>query len=196
MEQVIGLISQLVAQLNSAVFVLLIILAFSFILAVKIGGWLTSFKIDKERLSKFEARTEKFIEIATKVDLIYQYVNPNMPAKRSSPISLTDIGKEISTKIHADEIFARVKHEAKEYLVRSNREKNAYDIQIACIEWAKKDLLTKLVSDEIGLMKQIAFEKGILLEDVLVIFGVMMRDSIFKDMNIPLTKVDEHEPKM
>ena len=183
-----------IEQLNSSVIILLVLLVLAFFLLYKIGGWINNFEHDKKRLDKFEEKTEKFIEIATKVDLIYQHVNPNLAVKNTSPLSLTEAGKKMQKEMNADIVFNRIVASEKEKILKSHKEKNAYDIQMACVEWSKKYTLPLLTEVELDVIKKVAFNNGILLEDVLAILGIMMRNHILKELEISIADVDIHAP--
>lgn len=195
MIEVLKILAQ---QLNSAVFVLLLLLVLAFILTSKISGWIVYLKTDRKRLDKFEKKTEDsmntLVELKTKVNLIYQIVNPNIPIKATSPLSLTTVGEKMKEQMNADIIFNRIVGSEKANILKSHQEKNAYDIQMACIEWAKHNVPSLLTTEELSSIKKIAFDNGILLEDVLEILGMMMRDNILQELSMSIVDVDLHTP--
>jgi hypothetical protein len=183
---------QIISQLNSSVFVLLAILLIAFLATFKIGGWKQTFIHHSDRLDKAEKICDNVIAIQTKVDLIYSLVNPNSPTRSASPISLTPIGIDIVRNIKADDIF--VKHANKLInMVENKKPKNAYDIQQVSFEVAKKEFVNLLDEAELQCVKQEAFTRGILVEDVLGVFGVLLRNKILADKNIPIADVDKHD---
>lgn len=90
--------------------------------------------------------------------MIYQNTNPNKTIQVHSPISLTSLGKDIKNKINGAGIFAKYKRKLCDFVEKTNI-KNAYDIQ------------TESFKDE-------AFYRGMIVEDVIAIFGVLLEKSI------------------
>lgn len=186
-----AVLDHLIGQLNSSVFVLLVMLLFAFFASFKVGGWKATFVHHSDRLDKAEKICDNVIAIQTKVDLIYSLVNPNSPTRAASPISLTAVGEDIVRKIHANDIFTLYVKKLVS-LVEGKNPKNAYDIQQASFEVAKKDLMNLLNEEQLKAVKQEAFSRGILVEDVLGVFGVLLRNKILADKNIPIAEVDRH----
>src|SRR5688500_12621816 len=95
----------LLDKLNSSVFVLIAILILTFVMLFKIGKWFgqwsEKFSQQDQKLTNLSNMSEKVIVMQTKIDLIYQLVNPNAPIKAASPISLTKVGEEIAARINA-----------------------------------------------------------------------------------------------
>lgn len=183
---------KLTEQLNSSVFFLLVIFIVLIYLVYKLGGWAKTFQHQEKRLDNVESLSERVIKIETKVDLIYQHVNPHSTVKSYSPLGLTSSGKEIAAKIDADTLLNKYLSVLSKEVDLANP-KNAYDIQEKSVQVAKEKLLTLLSSDELTLIKQEAFSKGILVEDVMLIFSVMLRDKILQAKQIPLSDVDKHK---
>ncbi|MFI5391517.1 MAG: hypothetical protein ACHQYQ_09155 [Bacteriovoracales bacterium] len=188
MEQII---LKLVEQLNSSVFVLISILFFAGYLAYKMGAWKQIFFHHTDRLEKIESMKDSVIEIKTKVDLIYQYSNPNSPVRSQSPVSLTDIGKEIQKKINALEIFQNYAVKLIG-MVEGKNPQTAYDIQQTSFEVAKRELIKLLNEDELKMVKNEAFNRGILVEDIMGIFGVLLRNKILEDKKLSIADVDKN----
>ncbi len=92
-----AIISRLIAQLNSSMFVLLGIPIVVAVLLFKMGGWKERFVHHAERMNKFDSLNE--------VDLIYNNTNPRKVVASNSPLSLTDPGKEMAEACRAREIF-------------------------------------------------------------------------------------------
>lgn len=190
--QAIGL--ELIKQLNSSVIVLLCLLILAFIVIFYVGKWAEKFKHQDDKIKHIQNLSEKVIIISTKVDLIYQFVNRNSPVANGSPLMLTPIGTDIVQKIGANEIFAKYVEKLKQE-VNAQSPKNAYDIQLAAMKTAKEKLLTLLVDSELAGVKQEAYIRGILVEDVLSVFGILLRDHILREKGIPVSDVDLHEAK-
>lgn len=185
---------KLIEQLNSSVFVLIAILVLAFLATFKLGGWKQIFLHHDGRIQKVERIADTVIGIQTKVDLIYSLVNPNAPTRAASPIGLTPVGEDIVRKINAEDIFKA--HAVKLIsMVDGKNPKNAYDIQQASFEVAKKEFINLLNEAQLKCVKEEAYKRGLLVEDVLGIFGVMLRNKILEDRKIPIADVDKHAGK-
>lgn len=185
-----AILSKLLSELNTSVFVLLVLLIATGWMLYKIGGWKQTFSHHAGRIEKAERIADTVISIQTKVDLIYSLVNPNSPTRAASPISLTPVGHEIVTAISAEDIFKA--HAVKlAAIVEGRNPKNAYDIQQISFDVAKKEFFNLLNENELRMVKEQAFKRGILAEDVMTVFGVLLRNKILADKNIPIAEVDK-----
>lgn len=188
-----AVLSKLIDQLNSSVFVLLGILACTGWALYKIGKWTAIFKHHDEKILKIEGLAEKVVVMGTKVDLIYQIVNPNRPVAAMSPISLTDKGKQIAENIKANTVLQKYVAKLSPEIDAENP-KNAYDIQIAAMKIAKEKMLTLLNEEELTMIKQEAYNRGLLVEDVMSVFGVLLRNHVLNQKGMPISDVDKHSP--
>ncbi len=186
-----SIILKLIEKLNSSVFVLILILAVAMFIIYRIGKWTEKFKNQDDRISKAQDTSDKIIALSTKVDLIYQYVNPHPTVIARSPITLTDIGKEIETKIEANKILNKYITKLTKGIELSSPQ-NAYDIQVASMEAAKTKMIELLSEEELVLVKQEAYNRGILPEDVMSVFGVLLRNYILNTKGMPISDVDKH----
>lgn len=185
---------KLIDQLNSSVVVLMLILILAFVLTYKIAAWLTAwtqrFDHHASRIEKIENMNHILISTQTKVDLIYQFVNPNATTRAASPIGLTPVGERVVSDIGALEIF---KNHALNLTstVKAKNPKNAYDIQQISFDVAKRQLIELLKESELKTIKEAAYKRGLLVEDILSVFGVLLRNKILEDMKIPIAEVDK-----
>lgn len=122
--------------------------------------------------------------------MINQFTNPNAPTKSQSPISLTPVGLKISENIGATNIFEKHKEKLLN-AVDSKCPKTAYDIQFVSFEVAKNDMINFLDEQDLLVVKNEAYNRGILVEDVMGVFGVLLRNEILKIKGIPLAEVDK-----
>lgn len=119
--------------------------------------------------------------------------NPLMQS--NSPISLTELGKQVAKEIQADVLindnWTRIS-KALEPL----KGKNAYDIQQYCIVTA--DVESSLFFDDrtIDKVKSYAFNKGMPVQMYLRMLGLLIRDRFFKENDIPLNEVDNSDPNI
>lgn len=206
-------ISLLIQQLNSSVAVLLVILIALFIVIYKAGGLIQKYKDHKERLGKVEndinkiplveaknailaeriEKTERLcdeiVAIKTKVDLIYQNTQRNPTVVSNSPIIISKKGAEIAESLDAEKIFSKY---SKVLIGEIEKEQpaTAYDIQQLAMQIAKEKMETYFNADEIVAVKNQAFENGLLVEDIMAIFGVLLRDAYLELKDIPLSEVD------
>ena len=111
--------------------------------------------------------------------------------KAQSLISLTDLGREIAKDIDAEKIFER--HQVK--LVEKVKEKapiNAYDIQQCSFSIVREEMIKLLSEDELVKIKKVAFDRGLLVEDIMPVFEIYLRDKILDDTGIPIPEVDNY----
>lgn len=186
-----AVLSKLFAELNTGVFVLLVILGAVGWMLVNVGKYSERFLQHEKKIDKVQNLAERVIELKTKVDLIYQNTNPHRTVEARSPISLTPTGMEIAAKLNANVILQR-------YIEKLTREvelenpKNAYDIQLAAMKVAKEKMLSCLKEDELTAIKNEAYARGLLAEDIMSVFGVMLRDHILNLKHLPIADVDKH----
>ena len=80
-----ALLLALIGKLNSSVFVLLLILIITCIVLYKLGYWAHKFAAHDKHVENIEGLARDVVSLTTKVDLIYQFVNPHSEvSKRES----------------------------------------------------------------------------------------------------------------
>ena len=183
------LILKLMAQLNSSVFILVGIFAVVCFGIYKVGRLVEKFGHHEERIERLTSLSETVVELRTKIDLIYQPTNPNSPLRAFSPISLTPIGEEISAQVKADEILRKYLPKL-ESEVENESPKSAYDIQMSSMAVVKKNLLKLLDEKELMSVKQEAYNRGLLVEDIVSVFGVLLRNNILVKKGFSISEVD------
>ena len=179
------LVSKLIDELNSSVFVLLAMLAASFLMAFRIGKWTQQFSHQDQKINSLQGLSEKIIVLQTKVDLIYQNTHPNKVVGSFSPTSLTETGLDIARRVNASKILD-LHFESLDALVQTLQPESAYDIQVAAFRIAKEGLLPLLDAATFIALKNEAYSNGILLEDILMIFGVLLRNKILMRSGISI----------
>jgi hypothetical protein len=189
-----AIFNKLIEQLNSSVFVLLGILFCTGWALYKIGKWTEKFQTHEDKITKVEGLAEKVVVMSTKVDLIYDHtLGARGVVAAHSPFTLTDKGKEIADKIKANTILEK-------YLpklmgeIDSVNPSNAYDIQMATIKFAKEKMISYLDESELVAVKQQAYENGLLVEDIMAIFGILLRDRVLNKRGLPISDVDKNMP--
>jgi len=190
-----ALLTHLMNQLNSSVFILLAILFVVFWSIYKIGSWKERFLGYSNKMDKVDAMHDKMIELTTKVDLIYQNTNPRSLVASQSPLDLTDLGRKVADAIDATSLFESYRQGLLDSIEkRCPANSNAYDIQVAALDIAKREFPSLLSAGEINRIKEVAYAQGILIEDVWAIFGIFLRNTLLKERNIPVLEVDKHDP--
>ncbi len=190
-----GLWNTLIQQLNGSVIILAILLIAVLIITFKSGSWISSLQEWKKNVDKHDKKIDDLQKMSAKIDIIYQRVIPNFPIKSQSPISLTESGREIMKEIHAEKIFERILPTIQDEFKKEFSEKNAYDIQTRAMAYAEENIESKLTSEEIIKVKNAAFTRGLMKDDILAIFGLLLRDKTLEDFNIPVSDVDKHAPE-
>ena len=189
----IELLTKLLEQLNSSVMVLIVILVITCVVLYKLGYWTHKFAAHDKRVEHVEGLAEKVVVLTTKVDLIYQIVNPHAPLKANSPISLTPTGSDIAKNLNADALVFKYSHALCTEIDKLSP-KTAYDIQQVTLEFAKTRMINLLNEEELLKVKQEAFNRGMLLEDVMSVFGILLRNHILQKKGVPIAEVDKHIP--
>lgn len=182
---------QIIQQLNSSVIVLLGILLASYYAVHIVTKLVEKFSHHERKLGKVDDLSEKIVELKTKVDLIYLNTHPHKVVAAMSPISITPIGEAIASKINAPALFEKYASELMKCVEEKNP-KNPYDIQVTSMAVAKERMLQLLDATEINRIKEEAFQKGLLLEDIMALFGVFLRDRILLGRGIAISEVDQH----
>ena len=168
---------------------MLILIAVLYII-YKVGQWEGKSVLHKERIDKVEGFRDMVVELGAKVDLILQYTKPKALLESKSPISLTERGVEISDAMSANTLFEKYKDELQKRVDEKEPE-TAYDIQEKSFSVVKSDFSELLNDEELSNLKQVAFNKGIELDEIIQIFGIILRDYILNIRDIPISDVDK-----
>ncbi len=203
----VNIFTQLIDQLNSAVFILLIIL-FALVYGIfKIAWWLgehqekestTAKRLDNVK-TKLDSLKDIVMEMKGKLELIYN----NTLAKNSrmtgysSPIAITDKGKEVPNKLKIQAIVERTYKNIKDALTESNEgifSKNEYDIQGTIFAYISNNIENHLSAEELNAFKTEAYKRGILIDDLYRIIAVLFRDKLFSDLGKHVADIDKHDP--
>lgn len=187
-----NLFISLINQLNSSVFVLLLLLLTMFFGVYKLGSWQRLFSHHEEKLNDLKQLSKDVTELKIKVDLIYQNTHPRRLVDSHSPINLTPLGAQLAEQIHAQQLLDKYAEKLIEN-VETTHPKSAYDIQTQSMHVAKQQLIYLLNEQDLNLIKQKAFQNGLLLEDFFSIFGVLLRDKILALKGIQVSQVDQPE---
>lgn len=187
---------KLIDQLNSSVLVLLVLLICLFVFVCKVSIWFGEWKAENKhhenRLSKIEDIHDTVVALKERVQMIYENTNPRAMTRSNSPVAITDKGLEVAEKVKARDIFDKYKHELIAEVEKANPN-NAYDIQAVSFGVVKEYLVKRLSDGELKTLKDEAFYQGVILEDIMTIFGVYLRDAVLAIKGIPLSDVDLYD---
>ncbi len=181
-------------QLNSSVFVLLVMLIAVGYGLLKIGGWAEKFLHLNQKIDGALSMEKTVIRLEQLTELIYSNTLKNPVVQAHSPISLTPTGSEGNESIGLDAVLTR-EFSKLSGLVEEKSPKNAYDIQVESMRVANEQFAKSLSESELNKAKAFAYAKGLRLEDLASILGVLLRNEILNAKNIPVSEVDDHTPQ-
>ena len=106
---------------------------------------------------------------------------PSSAAKSKSPLTLTEMGKEIAKDLDADKAIA-------ELVDKLNIPPNIspYNIQYMTEDKIHRDWRTLFSADQISKIENSAYENGISIYDVLKVYMLLTRDHILKKRGLPV----------
>jgi len=180
-------------QLNSSVFVLMALLVATGYALLKIGGWTERFSHLNQKIDGALPMDKSIIRLEQLNELIYNNTLKTPLLKSISSIVLTYTGLEASASIGFDLLLNREFSKLSE-LVHEKSPKNAYDIQVESMRVASEQFPGVLNSIELLNAKEYAYSKGLRLEDLSSVLGVLLRNEILKSKGISVSEVDDHSP--
>ena len=169
--------------------------------ALKFIRWTAIVDADRNQFREFmrEIRDEmremrgEMREMRGEIKNIFNRLPGEPVEKVTSPISLTDYGKELSQSINASEIadlqITKVTAAVENF--------NAYQIQEYCFSFSKDDLLNELKANHADLydkIHEVAFEQGMDVEKLTRVIALELRDKILPTLNKPHAEIDQHSP--
>lgn len=176
---------------------MLIVLLIAFIVMVsKVSAWFGMWKAEnkyhEDRLCKIESIHETVVALKERVQMIYENTNPRAMTRSNSPVAITAKGEEVAEKVKARDIFDKYKHELIGEVDKA-KPNNAYDIQTESFNVVKQYMVKRLSDEELKTLKDEAFYQGVILEDIMTIFGVYLRDAVLAMKGIPVSDVDLYD---
>ena len=127
-----ALLNSFLTHLNSAVFVLLVILSVVYYLTYRAGLMTASWRHKESDMARLQENWNRDIPfIKERVRLMYSKAF-NGVLQSSRPITLTDVGNDIANKIGATQIVDLHIDEFRQQ-VDKEAPKNAYELQQACL---------------------------------------------------------------
>ncbi len=177
---------------------------------VIVGGAILLWRVSKwhsgieHRIEKTETRLSGLETLTTglsnKLDRIGEDIKeifkrlPGEPLERvTSPISLTDHGKNLSQKINAPKIAEMQIDKA----VHAVKGFNAYQIQEYCFSLSREELLQELKENHIDLynkIHEVAYDEGIDVEKLTRVIALELRDKVLSSLNKLHTEIDQYSP--
>lgn len=154
-------------------------------------------KMDKLETS-FEEFTKEFKDdnfLKKLAEKVANIINNDyaLVSKTESPVSLTEIGKEINDSIDAERIASNyIKYYKKEH--SGWQDMNAYHTQETCFEFCSKKLISLLSEQEKKPLEDEAYQRGIDISNIFRVIGIVMRDKMLKEKGIDKKEVDKHDP--
>lgn len=145
--------------------------------------------------AKMDAMKDDISVIKAYIELTKQ--SKNQFTKSKSPVTLTDVGIEVSHDLEiprlVEEYWTTIEAYLGKFLKESNSNSNPYDIQQAAIAVGGK-FFGWISKDELDIIKRYAYDKGHNISQYDMLVGVHIRDSYFTRHNIALSDVDKHAP--
>lgn len=130
--------------------------------------WAGSVRTDVNTLKK------AIEEIRTDIKEILSKLSPNPTTGSSSPLELTDLGKDISEEIQALQ-WAK---ETAPALVNEVADKHPYEIQTFCLGYVRGNVLSENMQEKV---KTSAYKRGLDKEQVLRVLAVELRDCLLSE---------------
>ncbi len=192
----LNLLLQLIEQLNSAVFVLMLLLIISFLVVWKLSDVVSQFRFQKEKNKKIDDNLDSIKDnmasVKATTDLLYQ--NHLQTVKSHSPMSLTEKGQQI-----ADQLNLPVKVQNHWQDIKSAIDKlgpsNPYDIQVIALDSARSCFDQTFTAEERDEIKLHAYKIGMNLLEIYPIIGILIRDKYLQEKGIDIGDIDKHDPR-
>lgn len=144
-------------------------------------------KIERHSLSvcKIETSLDFITKSIETVNAQLQRLSETKPlTQQHSPLTITQRGWEIVSKLGMDKMFDANWARIKESIDEEVADKNAYDINEYCIKHAVVYPEKFLHPEEISILKSDAYLQGFTLTDYMKIIAVMARDRYFRETGI------------
>jgi len=185
----------LIKELNSSVFVLILILILAFWSYGKLMKFIAKWEHRDDDLSRIKDKLDNDIPyMKERINIMFQSYSDSPSAVASkSPLTLTETGKAISEEIKAGEIIQQ-HFSALSALVKKCKPKHAYDYQKFSVEIVEKELVKMLDHGHLNKAKDQALKYGIPLDNALSVVAVLLRDRLLEESGIHISEVDKNDP--
>lgn len=185
---------QLSEQLNFSVFVVMALLVVAGYALLKIVNRAERFLYLTQKIDSLRSMEKTVVRLEQLTERIYNNTQKTPLVKSFSPIVLTYTGLEAS-EIIGFRVLLKREFLKLSYLVEEKSPKNAYDIQVASMRVASEQFSMLLNDTELSKAKEYAYSKGLRLEDMSSILGILLRNEILKRKGISVSEVDTYSPK-
>jgi hypothetical protein len=111
-----------------------------------------------------------------------------------SPMSLTDIGVQVAKSLDAENVITQNWERILKDLEENICDKNAYDIQMYCIETAAVEPERFFDKEALTAIKNLAYKEGRPFQQYSNVYGVLIRDRYLRYKNIDLALIDKNAP--
>ena len=184
--------------------------SFAFVLSlILLGFWITHWVTKKITVINAEhgSMSKNMIKMETNIDDIRKDLSYlrgtidivkaglNPLTQSHSPVSITELGNQISLELGVEEIISRNWDKIYKNLEDNIHSNNAYDIQEYCMETAAVDTEKFLSDKDLSKLKNYAFKKGNNIQYYTGIFAVIIRDKYLQLKGIDISEIDENDPK-
>ena len=114
----------------------------------------------------------------------------HIPLRKTSPLHLSKYGEDIAKNINADALVKKYAHN-----IDIPAGLNPYEIQQACFEYARGNLMNAVSEKEKEVIQINAYKSGDPVSFALEVMGVLFRDYWFKKQGIDADDADNHDPE-
>ena len=165
--------------------------------------WKISIEKSMERMQRTIERMQQSIEnLQATTSTIFGWIQAqtgqplSLPSSASSsttpksPLDLTPRGIKNAEALQADAIVEKYWQE-----VPLPEDPTRLAIQNACWNFASLRLQAIMTPEEQKRLQEVCFEDGGDMRQILSIFAILLRNRIFQDRNIPISKPDQPHPK-
>ena len=161
-----------------------------------IVGWLLALVVVAVVSWKLSRRTNKWGQCSsdmpdvksTLVDIKEELLMIKLILSKSwseSLLKLTDLGKKAVDSLEAESFIAE-NFSALKSLAEADNPQTAYDLQLACLKVADKQIPDMLTPKQLNNAKEHAFQSSLPLSSVYIVFGVLLRDRLMVERNWPI----------
>ena len=163
----------------------------------KASAWKTNVENKLSNVENGLSNIEKVVEkLSKKVDALYNIIMEKYGRsvdQASSPVTLSDYGKDIAGRIDVEKIVSVYADK----LHRETKNMNAYQIQEHCFDFCNNKLvkdLEKKNKEFFEKLSEVAFADGVDIEKITRVVGIKLRDRVLEMKDIVHAEVDQHSP--
>ena len=150
-------------------------------------------ELEKNVIPSINKKLEPIPVMKDRVDRIYEKLFDMEFIVSKSPIQLSAKGEKFAKELNSYNLIEKYKSQFMKKI--ENVEKlNPYTIQEECKK-VISDYFREIISDDdLLIIEDIVFKKGVLFDDILPIYSVILRDKILKSKGIDIKNIDKYDP--